>query len=285
MIKLIALDMDGTTLNDDHIVSERNIAAIKAAQHKGIEVVLLTGRSYADARYLMKNTNLDVAYLCSNGADMRNTNGDIISSTGMPKDDVLEIVTLLQQENVFFDVYVNDYIYTDSFQKQMDTILKIAKVNEHLDKDAIIASLKERNDIGFIKETNSFTEIIQPDGNKVYKIFIMSDDLSKIAELNEWLSKFQQLAISSSGEGNIEITDVRAQKGIALEQYAALKGITLKETMVIGDSYNDLSMMKVAGLAVAMGNAPEDIKKHCHEVTTTNAEDGVALAIEKVVDQ
>ena len=91
------------------------------------------------------------------------------------------------------------------------------------------------------------------------------------------------LAISSSGAGNLEITNINAQKGIAVEQHAKRKGISMDNVMVIGDSYNDLSMIERAGRSVAMGNAPAEVKAACTNVTTTNANDGVGLAIEAIL--
>ena len=76
---------------------------------------------------------------------------------------------------------------------------------------------------------------------------------------------------------------MNAQKGIAVEQYAKSKGISMDNVMVIGDSYNDLSMMERAGRSVAMGNAPAEIKAACTEITTTNEHDGVGLAIEAIL--
>ena len=76
---------------------------------------------------------------------------------------------------------------------------------------------------------------------------------------------------------------MNAQKGIAVEQYAKSKGISMDNVMVIGDNYNDLSMMERAGRSVAMGNAPAEIKAACTTVTTSNEHDGVGLAIEAIL--
>ena len=81
----------------------------------------------------------------------------------------------------------------------------------------------------------------------------------------------------------MEITSVNAQKGIAVEQYATSKGISMDQVMVVGDNYNDLSMMERAGRAVAMGNAPDAIKAACTHVTATNEHDGVGIAIQEVL--
>ena len=97
--------------------------------------------------------------------------------------------------------------------------------------------------------------MIKQRGNEIYKIFGTSFN-RHLDNAREALKSLPGLAVSSSGAGNLEITNINAQKGIAVEQYAKSKGISMENVMVIGDNYNDLSMMERAGRSVAMGNAP-----------------------------
>ena len=91
------------------------------------------------------------------------------------------------------------------------------------------------------------------------------------------------MTITTSGHKNLEITNKHAQKGIALEAFTKEKGIGLSETMAIGDSYNDVSMLERVGRAVAMENADFEIKSLCDVITDTNDEHGVAKAILEVL--
>lgn len=91
--------------------------------------------------------------------------------------------------------------------------------------------------------------------------------------------KLDSIAVSASGKENIEINDENAQKGIAVTSFVQERHISLEETMAIGDNYNDVSMFQRVGRAVAMGNAPQEIKEFAHIVTGTNDEHGVAQAI------
>jgi Cof subfamily protein (haloacid dehalogenase superfamily) len=136
---------------------------------------------------------------------------------------------------------------------------------------------------GAIHQIDSFKPIIKNHGNEIYKIFGSSMNHLKLEQAREALKEIPNIAVSSSGAGNLEITSIHAQKGIAVERYANSKGISMENVMVIGDSYNDLSMMERAGHAVAMGNANADIKAACKTVTTTNEHDGVGLAIEAIL--
>ena len=128
-----------------------------------------------------------------------------------------------------------------------------------------------------------YDELINQRGSEIYKVFGTSFNRLNLDNARKALQLLPGLAISSSGAGNLEITNMNAQKGIAVEKYAKSKGISMANVMVIGDSYNDLSMMERAGRSVAMGNAPAEIKAACTEITTTNEHDGVGLAIEAIL--
>lgn len=283
MIKLIALDMDGTVLNTEHNMSERNIAAIKAAQAEGIEVMISTGRGYKDGMIPVNDANLTLAFSALNGAELRDDEGEIMSSNPISSDNLLEVLHILDENKIFYDVYIGDQVYTESLAEQIKIFIESAKAMNFSKEKEILASLQERTEQGLIVEVDSIDPIITEHKEKVYKLLAISDDLEKLDAVAEKLRELKQIAVSSSLVGNLEINSVHAQKGVALEKYTTLKGIPLENTMVIGDNYNDVSMMKVAGLAVAMGNAPDEVKEICDEVTLTNAEDGVAVAIEKVL--
>ncbi|WP_276676287.1 HAD-IIB family hydrolase, partial [Caldibacillus debilis] len=137
---------------------------------------------------------------------------------------------------------------------------------------------------GKIKFVGDYGPIFSDPSYEIYKIIAFSLNEEKLERAREELQRIGGIAISSSWHNNLEITDIRAQKGIALETFVALKGWSLKETMAIGDNYNDVSMLERAGFSVAMGNAPEDIKKICHYVTDTNDNHGFSKAVYKILE-
>lgn len=283
MIKLIALDMDGTVLNSDHVISEQNRAAIIAAQDKGIEVMISTGRGYPDGVLLVQEAGLHLAFSCMNGAELRDESGKILTQAPLQLEEIRSIMDILEAEEVPFDLYVDDIIYTTDIQGQIDMFIEFSKelddVNPENVREKVMAYVEE----GFVKEVDSYDEVLQNPDSTVFKLLALTLELDKLARAEEKLKQVANITVSSSAVGNLEITSVYGQKGVALEKYAALKGIPLEQTMVMGDNYNDVSMMKKAGIAVAMGNAPDDIKALCDRVTGTNEESGVAQAIEKLL--
>ena len=118
----------------------------------------------------------------------------------------------------------------------------------------------------------------------VYKIFLFSADFAGLRKLEPVLSKNPRIAVASSFVDNLEITDVRAQKGPVLKSYIESLGYTMDEVLVLGDSMNDYSMLSMDfGATVAMGNAMPEVKKAAKYVTKTNEEAGVAYVINRLL--
>lgn len=285
MIKLIAIDMDGTILSPELTISERNRQAILAAQSDGIEVMIATGRSYVEAFDPVQEAGLDLAYICLNGAEVRDRSGNILDATHLSKNDIPKITSILESELIDYQLFIGDDMYTKSIEGIVDIFIQLAEAAHQIPAvDKIRAEVADRVKQGAIHEVESFDSIIKKYPNEIYKIFGSSHSDIKLDRARASLKKLPHLAVSSSGAGNLEITSIHAQKGIAVEKYAKNKGIAMENVMVIGDNYNDLSMMERAGHPVAMGNAAADIKAVCKTVTATNEHDGVGLAIEAILE-
>ena len=128
----------------------------------------------------------------------------------------------------------------------------------------------------------SALEILQP---KIVKIFIFTNDLTKLAAIKERLIENKDIAVTSSFPNNLEVTDITAQKGPVLKLFIESLGYSMDEVMVFGDSLNDYSMLSMDfGATVAMENADEAVKVVSKYVTKSNIEDGVAYTIEKLLE-
>ena len=284
MIRLIAIDMDGTILSPDHSISTKNKQAILAAQSNGIEVVIATGRSFSEAFGPVRGGGLNLSYICLNGAEIRDESGELISATHIVENDIKKITSILDAHTIDYQLFIDTLIYTNSIKDQIDTFIQLAEAANQIPAvDKIRQEVMDRVEQGFIRQVDSYNELINQRGSEIYKVFGTSYNRLHLDNARKALQLLPGLAISSSGAGNLEITNINAQKGIAVEKYAKSKGISMANVMVIGDSYNDLSMMERAGRSVAMGNAPAEIKAACTEITTTNEHDGVGLAIEAIL--
>jgi Cof subfamily protein (haloacid dehalogenase superfamily) len=276
--------MDGTLLGPDHTISKKNKEAILEAQSRGIEVVIATGRSYSEAYYPLTDAGLKVPFICLNGAEVRKNDGELLSATYLAKSEIDQIVSILEEQKIDYQLFIGKTVYTKSIEDQIDTFVQLAlAANQVPPIDEIRAEVMNRVEIGLVKEIPSLAPIIEKHKQEINKIFGTSFNKIHLDNARKALKSLTGLAVSSSGAGNLEITSINAQKGIALEQLAKSKGIAMENIMAIGDNYNDLSMLQVVGHSVAMGNAPEDIKAACKSVTTTNEFDGVGTAIESAL--
>ncbi|MEW9108420.1 Cof-type HAD-IIB family hydrolase [Cytobacillus gottheilii] len=284
MIKCIASDMDGTLLTATQTITDENIAAIKKAQEKGIEVVVATGRSYQEAIFVLEEAGLECPIICANGAEVRSAQGEIVSNSPLDKELATRTAKALTELEVYYEVYTNQGTYTVDEKRGITIMADIfLSGNEEADVKKVLKAAEERFEKGLVHKVDSYDVLFESEDHQIYKLLAFTFDPERMEEAKEALQDFEGLIISSSGHGNLELTSKSAQKGVALEAFVREKGISLEETMALGDNYNDLSMFNVVGRAVAMGNADDYIKSQCHMVTLTNEESGVGKAILEVL--
>jgi Cof subfamily protein (haloacid dehalogenase superfamily) len=286
MITLIATDMDGTLLNENQEISEANKQAILDAQQQGIEVVVATGRSYEEARYVIQEAGISCDIVCANGAEVRNKQGEIIYQAGIESARAKEIASVLKETGIYFEIYTDQGTYTENYEMGVELIVDIfTTANPGISEEQVRQSARERFEKGHIKLVDDYGVLFEDASKLVYKFLVFSFDDKQLALANEKLNELSGIAISSSGKENIEVNNLEAQKGVALEKLLKDRGLSGENAMAIGDNLNDMSMMKVVGRPVAMGNALDQVKEFCPFITSTNKEDGVAKAIQEVIQQ
>ncbi|MEK4951787.1 Cof-type HAD-IIB family hydrolase [Bacillus sp. FSL W8-1127] len=284
MIKCIATDMDGTLLNSRQMISEGNRTAIKKAQEKGIEVVIATGRSYDEAQTVLAEAGLQCPIICVNGAEVRTKEGEIIHTNELSAKQSLDIYEILYHSDTYYEVFTNKGIYTDHYEKGVQTLMNIFQTaNPDMPEDQIYEMAKNRYSKGHIQIVENYEHVIESNDQLVYKFLVVSKNPSELMRVKEKLEAIPEISVSSSGSENLEVTHNKAQKGIALTWFTERMGISMQETMAIGDNLNDLSMFERVGRSVAMGNGHPDIKKICSHETAVNDEDGVGKAILEVL--
>ncbi|RDY32675.1 HAD family hydrolase [Lachnotalea glycerini] len=287
MIKLVAVDLDGTFLNNRREVSKKNIEMIKKIQAMGIKFVANTGRTYEGVQYVLDPTQIQCDCICMNGGAVYDTEGKLMKASYMDPAQVKDILNCINQKEYFIE-----------FNTQARTCVTISKENAEqfirgwmalynngdtssIDEAKIVSDIKRlKNSFLYVKDID---EIYQK-GHKIIKITISHKDRDKIQKLREKFSQNPKISVAASFHTNIEITDVNADKGSALETFVAKRNIKMEEVMAFGDSLNDYSMLKREfGYTVAMGNAIDKIKNTAKYQTKTNEEDGVAYFINKIV--
>lgn len=285
MIKMIAADLDGTLLGENHMLNEVTYQAIRKAQMEGIRFVVVTGRDYAGAIRSFGDYNIECDWIVASGAEVRNSSGEILHSIPMDRKILPQILECLTDLDLSIRFCVNgaDYVIGDEEEiyrnmaeeaKQFLSLKENERIEDHKEFKAM------RNRIHCI---DSLEALLNEQIN-VYKVFISSPDLSQIERAKSRMLCFPGIASASSFITNVEITDARAQKGVALEQYIQEHGIAKEEVMVFGDSMNDYSMLSMDfGATIAMENGMEEIREVAKYVTKSNEENGVAYVIEELL--
>lgn len=274
-IKLICIDMDGTLLNSKHEVSDENKKAIKKAHDRGVNIALCTGRMFLSAKYYADLIGINTPIIASNGAFIKNGYNDkAIYENPLPKDIAIEIYKIAKK-----------YGLTIQFNSWNVLFMETPASEEHayvvMNRD-----LPEEKRVKFIINEKLDEAIQNYEGN-----ILKAGVIEKAANKDKlWTAKEEikdifrdKLHVVSSGDNNFEITVGSVSKGNAAAYLANMLNIPQEEVMCIGDSENDLSMIKYAGIGVAMGNGLDIVKEAADYVTDTNDNIGVAKAIEHFV--
>ncbi|EIT85802.1 Cof-like hydrolase [Fictibacillus macauensis ZFHKF-1] len=284
MKKLIAIDMDGTLVNKRLKVTQENKDAIQKAQKAGHIVVIATGRSLDEARFTLDEAQLTLPLICVNGAEILDENRKKVSSVPISFERYEMMAKVLMEQDVYFEIYGSDGTYTNDREQAFEVMKDIVLTSnpEASEEDVHKAALM-RFKLGLVHHIDSYETLFQKQDFEIYKLLAFSSHHEKLSKAAQQLKEMGDLAVSSSANNNLEITNKAAQKGLALLDFAAHANISLENTMAIGDNYNDVSMLEMAGTSVAMGNAEAEIKAIASYVTKSNEESGVAHAIERFI--
>lgn len=287
MIKLVACDLDGTLFNSNMAVSNANAQAVKNAQENGIEFLIATGRAPRESRSILRDANLKTGFINLNGALVFNEQNQLMVKHGISKAKALEIIKLLHRENFYFEILTENQVYTENLDQRIANVAHLmVDLNPLLDFRQAVAISAGNKSILNMKQVPSFEELLQDPKIEIMK-FIAFDARGHEAfvDVKKEIAHMGNLVVTSSSSSNIEINDAQAQKGIALLDYAKLKNIKREEIAAIGDNLNDESMIRDAGIGVAMGNAIPAIKHLAQIVTKNNNEDGVAYILNRFVKE
>lgn len=285
MIKVIASDLDGTLFGSDSKMAPGTLKAVKRACEAGIRFIITTGRNFRGAMKEMEGADLTCDYVLCSGAEVRNSRQEIVSRVPMSTELCREVYDVLKN-------YPVSVIFgTDEYDYQIGTYEEVEKQTlSHLNSYFSEIGMSELQKAQMFDEQMNTTKIVRnfrelsDTGVSVYKIFLFSDDRAMLGRIDKELAEHKGIAVSSSFPTNLEITDVRAQKGPVLKAYIESLGYRMEEVMAFGDSRNDESMLAMDfGATIAMENADPELKNAAKYITKSNVELGVAYAIEELL--
>ena len=288
MYKLIAIDLDGTMLNSYGVVTENTKNAIKKTIQKGIDVIIASGRPIDSIKTIANEIGSKNYFIAGNGALIYDIQKDEnIYENYLNKEKVLEIIKMCEENSISYNVYTDKTI-----------LAKVLKYNVlYYYKENLKKSEDKQTHINIVE--NMYDYISKMNEEKFLKITICDENKSVfqsiIKKLNE-IENIEVLDVSHMSRKVIqqgteeipieyyytEISSKNVDKWYAIEYLISKLNIKREEVIAIGDNINDKKMIEEAGLGIAMGQSSPLIKEIADDITSSNEEDGVAKALDKI---
>src|SRR5258705_4846739 len=271
-LRLIAVDIDGTLLNPEFHISETDLAALRSAHAQGIEVILVTGRRHTFALPIAQQLGLDLWLICSNGAVTRSLSGDTFHCDMLPQQTCRDLCGMMQE-------FRGQTVLT------FDKDGRGAIVLEHLQE--LEGSIRH-----WLRKNMEYIEFVVPIENALTTDPVQAMFCGPVALMQRALQALDRSGVpitvlrTEYPGRDLSIVDVLnadCSKGHALERWVNHRGITRDQVMAVGDNYNDIEMLAFAGKPFIMENASEELRGRGWTMTRSNADSGVAAAIEHVL--
>jgi Cof subfamily protein (haloacid dehalogenase superfamily) len=261
-IKLVAIDLDGTLLNDKRQIPGETIEAIQMVQRQGVIVTLASGRSFCSVLSYARQLNIEVPLITHCGAYVTDVKEEtIVIKKRMDFSKAKKIISLFEEKDYYIKVYCNNMFFVQ------EATPKTVEFSVNFDIPYTVVGRKQ---LKTLKETP-------------FRI-VLQDEPERIQYAKEQLSQWKDVVtVFQDSPRGLEIVDAKVSKGLALRALCQKFDIPTSKVLAIGNEGNDISMLRVAGLGIAMGNASAELKCHADVITKSNLERGVEYALRKYV--
>ena len=257
MYKIIACDLDETLISRDRSISKENIEAIQRAKQAGVRFVPATGRGYNSVRNELKTLglyDLENEYVISynGGAITENKDERVLHFQGITFKEAQDLyIRGLSYDHICIHIYTPDQVWVRNFYPEEVEYLACRQPCTEIFGD----------DIEFLKE------------KEIVKAIYMNTDYDSLRKIQSQITDLtMDLDVSFSSNRYMEFNRKGVSKGKGLHKLADLLGVDIRDTIAIGDNYNDLSMIKQAGLGVGVANTVEAMKKECDYITKADCD-------------
>jgi Cof subfamily protein (haloacid dehalogenase superfamily) len=257
-IKLIVFDVDGTLIDDNKKITEKTVSIIHQLQHKGIQVSFATGRTYLSVEDLLEPLNIKIPVILANGAIIQRPNREIVFSKFLSANVVEKIIHTNHNLEADLAIYTPDHIFIEK---------------ETFNTDHMKCIFKEK-----IEVIGNWTAVQEFFPQICKAIWVNRLDIPMIKQLAEHLRETfdSQVSLSTATPDSIEVMPAGVSKQTGLLKLIEYLQIPMDDVMVFGDQLNDYSMIEIAGVGVAVGNAIDEVKAISDYIIGTNNDEGPA---------
>lgn len=282
MIKLFISDFDGTLLNDMHMLSEETTQAIHDLRASGVSFMPASGRDYTAIQQIMQPIGVKVKCVALNGGEFFDNEGRVQISYKLAKEKTLAVHEIIDKYDVITDFYLeNDRVtliqdnvkatYLDYYMRSSNKTMKeILHLFNELDFDNVVVSVKDINRVAEVGVV------------KIESQFINLDERKKCIEE---LKNVSGIAVTSSYGNNLEILSELSTKGDMAESICDMYGYQKDEVVVIGDNFNDMTLIERFPNSYAMKNAVAELKEKANYEADFNYNHGVAKVMYEVIEK
>jgi Cof subfamily protein (haloacid dehalogenase superfamily) len=265
---MVAIDMDGTLLDNRKMMSDENVAALKELKAAGIGLVICTGRHPANARHVLGRYGLADPVIGLNGSLLFDEDGAVIAAHPFERTAADAVAGLMEENRMDYFAFAIDHVI----------------LREQIEGTHTGGPLSYIYEISNGNYKAGMPEMEKALKGDIYKLAAFNRESPSLLEkTRRELAGLKHLEITRSADINIEILPQGVDKGAGLREYARLLDIPMAEILSLGDQENDLPMLASTGYSVAMGNACEAVKRAATYRTASNQEDGVAKALRTYV--
>jgi hypothetical protein len=261
MYKAVAIDMDGTLLNENYEISAENVRVLNELLKKGIKIFIVTGRMYQAVVKYFEVLGFKTTCACYNGAKIYDTNAKVIYKKEIEFSFLKSIANFneILEKGITPLFFINDELYSVKYDEN---------VVEYEERTGVKCKIDEK-----LFEKNFITTKTVFSTEKYELLDFLKNDLKKYGE---------KIYVTRSKKRYLEILDKNVNKGEAVKFLAEKNGLSLADFVVIGDNNNDEAMFLPEVYKIAMGNGEKELKEKADFVTKTNDENGVAFALKNI---
>lgn len=269
MYRMVVTDLDGTLLNNKKQVSEGNRKAIQKLKDQDVRFVMATGRSDVMTRaYTNKIENAEIVIGCD-GAIIRNIRtGKILYENHISSETCHKTFKICQKYGLDYYVFAKDELVSDD--PQNERFLLHQKFNQTVEED-------EQIPMQVVEDLDQYVN-----DHIVYKIVVSHDNTSYLDEVADVIKKETDADAIRSGKRVLAVKARGVSKAEAIKKLAQVLNIQIKDIIAFGDEVNDMEMLRLVGLGIAMENADDVVKEAANQIAGNNDEDGVGKALDKI---